>query len=96
MFWKKLLSKKKKTPVYNQYISQIAAALENLTNTKTGAIIVLSESSRLQFYADSGVIINALISSKLIESIFEKNTPLHDGAIIIADFKIAAIIKQTG
>lgn len=90
MLWKNLLSKEKRQPLYDTYIKQITGALENLSKTKTGAIIVLSESSRLQFYANSGVIINSSISSKLIESIFEKTTPLHDGAIIIADFKILA------
>ena len=90
MFWKNLLSKEKRQPLFDPYIKQITVALENLSAVKTGAIIVLSETSRLQFYADSGVILNSNISSKLIESIFEKNSPLHDGAIIIADLKIVA------
>lgn len=90
LFWKNLLSREKRKPIFEPYIQQITSALENLARRNLGAIIVLSDSSRLQFYASSGVILNSAISGKLIESIFEKNTPLHDGAIIIADLKIIA------
>ena len=50
------------------YVKQITNALENLMNRRTGAIIVLAESSRLQLYANTGVNIDSAISSKLIES----------------------------
>lgn len=71
-------------------IAEIIPALRNMKSRKIGAIIVLSGSSRMQLIADTGVKINADISGKLIESIFEKNSPLHDGAMIIAENKIIA------
>jgi DNA integrity scanning protein DisA with diadenylate cyclase activity len=44
----------------------------------------------MQMIASSGVILDSAVSAKLLESIFEKNSPLHDGAVIISDFKIVA------
>lgn len=90
MLWKDLFSKEKRQPEFLPYINEITDALKNLSETKTGAILVLSETSRLQFYANTGIAIDSKLSGKLIESIFEKNTPLHDGAIIIANFRIIA------
>ncbi|MDX2003549.1 MAG: diadenylate cyclase CdaA [Chitinophagales bacterium] len=75
---------------YFPMVKKISLALGNLKKTRTGAIIVLSESSRLQFYAQTGVLMDSMISSKLIESIFEKGSPLHDGAMIISDLRIVA------
>ncbi len=89
-FMRSLFSREKRAPVMEQSAREIATAAENFSHSKTGAIIVLSVTSRLQFYANTGVIIEGVISSKLLESIFEKNSPLHDGAVIIADLKIIA------
>ena len=88
--WKRAFSKGGNQPMLTPYVKQITNALENLMNRRTGAIIVLAESSRLQLYANTGVNIDSVISSKLMESIFEKNSPLHDGAIIIAEYRIVA------
>ncbi|HXH20074.1 MAG TPA: diadenylate cyclase CdaA [Chitinophagales bacterium] len=85
-----IFSREKRAPVIEQNAREIATALGNLSQSKTGAIIVLSVTSRLQFYANTGVLIEGVISSKLLESIFEKNSPLHDGAVIIAEMKIIA------
>ena len=52
--------------------------------------MVFTNSSSLRHYADNGIPMNADISKDLILSIFEKNSPLHDGAVIIADRKILA------
>ncbi|MEJ5264523.1 MAG: diadenylate cyclase CdaA [Bacteroidales bacterium] len=71
-------------------IKEIARACNNMSKNKTGALIVIERNSALQLYAESGVIINATTTSPLIESIFFKNNPLHDGAIIIVDEKIFA------
>ena len=86
----RIFSKSKTSPIFEGYIDEIINSLEHLKRSKIGAIIVLSETSRLQFYLNTGVKIDSAISSKLIESIFEKNGPLHDGAIIIAEFRILA------
>jgi uncharacterized protein (TIGR00159 family) len=71
-------------------VQQIVGALVNFTMTNTGAILVFSDTSKLQFFANTGVKVDAEISGKLLESIFEKNSPLHDGAVIIADDKLYA------
>jgi len=73
-----------------KYISEITAAVMNFSMSRTGAIIVFADSSRLQFFANSGVTIEAEITSKLLESIFQKGSPLHDGAVIISENKVVA------
>ncbi len=61
-----------------------------MSKTKTGAIIIIAKSSELRFYSNTGDVMDAVISKRLIESIFFKNSPLHDGAIIISGNKIRA------
>ena len=61
-----------------------------MSRTRTGALIVMARRSSLDIFAETGDILNADTSSRLIESIFFKNSPLHDGAIIINDDKIYA------
>ncbi len=71
-------------------IKEIARACNEMSKNKIGALIVLERNSALQLYAESGVVINAQTSAPLIVSIFFKNNPLHDGAIIIIEDKIFA------
>ena len=54
-----------------------------MSDHRTGALIVLARESELQEYVETGEIIDAAITSELIKSIFFKNSPLHDGAMII-------------
>ena len=55
-----------------------------------GALRVIARKNSLQEYIDTGEVINAKINTRLIENIFFKNSPLHDGAVIIADNKIVS------
>lgn len=71
-------------------ISEIIKALQNMSKNDTGAIIVLSTGNIPSQIIDSGVKLEADISSELIESVFFPKTPLHDGAMIITDTKIVA------
>ena len=71
-------------------ISENIKALQNMSKSDTGAIIVLSTGNIPSQIIDSGVKIDADISSALIESVFFPKTPLHDGAMIITDTKIVA------
>jgi uncharacterized protein (TIGR00159 family) len=87
---RKFLSREKVEPALERDTNEILVAVENFSKNRTGAILVFSVTSRLQFYANTGVIIEGAISTKLLESIFEKSSPLHDGAVIIADNKIIA------
>lgn len=69
-------------------VMQVVLACKNMSNTKTGALIVFSRSNNLSEYSSSGEEIDAKISARLIENIFFKNTPLHDGAMIITNGRI--------
>ncbi len=71
-------------------IKSIVKAVINLSNSKTGALIVIRRKSNLEMYAQAGDILEANTSSRLIISIFNKLSPLHDGAIIIDKEKIFA------
>ena len=65
-------------------------AAKSLAGKNTGALIVFAKSSELQFYADSGDFLDAAISKRLLLSIFNKTSPLHDGAVIVAGNRIKA------
>lgn len=71
-------------------IPAIVKACKNMGETNTGAIIVISRNTDIRFYTSTGEPINAKVSPRLIESIFFKNSPLHDGAIIITNSNIMA------
>ena len=73
-----------------EMIDEIMSAVAELSKRKLGAIIVFSVQSKLGFYCQSGTKISSQVSAYLIESIFQKNSPLHDGALIIVDGKIEA------
>jgi len=81
---------KQKTLIAPVNIEAIVKACRNMSESKTGALIVIARKSELQFYAETGDIIDADTSSRLIENIFFKNSPLHDGALIIVNDKIRA------
>ncbi|TVQ84633.1 MAG: TIGR00159 family protein [Bacteroidetes bacterium] len=71
-------------------INDIVTACEQLAATRTGALIVLTKENKLDFFVDTGQILDAVISRPLLENIFYKNNPLHDGAIIIINNRIRA------
>ncbi|GAB6011180.1 diadenylate cyclase CdaA [Viscerimonas tarda] len=75
---------------YNIDVAPIVLACTNMAKTKTGAIIVIEQEIVLRFIEETGEIINGDINSRLIENIFFKNSPLHDGAMIISNGKIRA------
>jgi diadenylate cyclase len=79
----------------NQYpedveISQVIEAAKALKATKTGALMVFSRDTELKFYAETGDRLEAFVNKRLILSIFNKNSPLHDGAIIINKGRVKA------
>jgi diadenylate cyclase len=71
-------------------IDEIVKSCENMSQELTGALIVLTRANLLEDQLKSGQEINGQISAPLIESIFYKNNPLHDGAIILTDNKVKA------
>ena len=76
-----------KTP---QQILEITQACRHMASTKTGALIVLAGSGSLKEIVDTGERLDAQVSARLIENIFFKNTPLHDGALVIREGKMLA------
>ena len=69
---------------------EIVRASESMAMKKIGALIVIGRTSNLDIYADGGEILKAKISAELLETIFVKNSPLHDGAVLIQDGLILA------
>ena len=64
--------------------------IETMSREKVGALIVFAREQRLDDYGKTGTTIDAQVSDQLIRNIFFKNSPLHDGAMIIWDGRIAA------
>jgi len=88
-FFKKFPWRKSDT-TKNFNITPIIEASKTLGGSNTGALIVFSKSSELKFYAESGDLIDAVVSKRLLLAIFNKNSPLHDGAAIVYNGKIKA------
>ncbi len=78
------------TPHPKVKIKSIIKAVINMAKSKTGALVVIARKSELTVYAETGDSLNAETSSRLIESIFNKESPLHDGALIINGDRIVA------
>jgi len=74
----------------NRCILKVATACKDMAHAQTGALIVFCRSHSLEEYVESGELIRADISVRLIENIFFKNTPLHDGALIVRGGKLCA------
>jgi uncharacterized protein (TIGR00159 family) len=74
----------------NLKIDEILSATLRMQKDKLGALIVMSENQELKPLITSGIKLNADVSDELIESIFFKNSPLHDGALVIIKSKIVA------
>ncbi|MBN8652915.1 MAG: diadenylate cyclase CdaA [Cytophagales bacterium] len=71
-------------------IHELIEALKTLKATRTGALIVFSRDIELKFYAETGDDLDAKVNKKILLSIFNKQSPLHDGAIIIYKGRIKA------
>ncbi|WP_289857798.1 diadenylate cyclase CdaA [uncultured Muribaculum sp.] len=71
-------------------ILAIVYACMSMSKSKTGALIVIQQSLPLDQYENTGDSIDALINTRLIENVFFKNSPLHDGALIIAHDRVKA------
>lgn len=80
----------KRTSQHNnvEQIKPIIDACRAMSKSKTGALLVFSKYFDEEYYQSSGEVIDAPVSKRLLESIFFKNSPLHDGAVIIVDFRV--------
>lgn len=88
------LFKKNNRTNYSYYsektINELAIAIEEMAKYKTGALIAIEKDIPLTEYINTGIDIKGELSNQLLINIFEKNTPLHDGAVIIRNNKVEA------
>lgn len=71
-------------------IDEVMTACQHMSKTKTGALIILAGKQDLEEYIETGEVLDATVSARLVENIFFKNTPLHDGALIIDGNRMVA------
>lgn len=78
------------SPAAERAIEQVARAAQYLSERRWGALIVLERETGLQDYAESGIPLDAVLSTELLVTIFYPNTALHDGAVIIREGRVVA------
>lgn len=71
-------------------VSEITNACVEMSKVKTGALIVIEQEQSLAEYENTGIEVDAVVSSELLINIFEHNTPLHDGAVVVRGNRITA------
>ncbi|CAD5273685.1 MULTISPECIES: diadenylate cyclase CdaA [Imperialibacter] len=71
-------------------VTPLVEGMKSLGGSNTGALMVVSKNTELKFYAESGDRMDAILSKRLLLSIFNKYSPLHDGAVIVYEGKIVA------
>ena len=71
-------------------INEIAKACVEMGKVKTGALIVMEQNQRLTEYERTGIDVDGIVTSQLLINIFEHNTPLHDGAIIVRGNRVTS------
>lgn len=79
-----------KPTISEEVAEEVAKACVNFSATKTGALMVFQLNTELYSYVQTGVALRARVTSELLENIFWKNTPLHDGAVIVQNDRISA------
>ncbi|MDR2887900.1 MAG: diadenylate cyclase CdaA [Bacteroidales bacterium] len=87
---RKFFSSKKDDPKALRVAEKIVRACESMAAKKTGALIAVGSKGSLDIFSEGGEILNARVSAGLLETIFFKNTPLHDGATLIEGDTIIA------
>lgn len=81
-------ARKEEEGISDRTIQELVRACFEMGKARTGALIVLEQSVSLKEYERTGISIDSLVSSQLLLNIFEKNTPLHDGAVILTGNRI--------
>jgi diadenylate cyclase len=71
-------------------IDEVVRAAASLAGQRLGALLVLERSTRLTDYIEAGVAVDGVVSRRLLESLFHPRTPLHDGAAILSEGRLAA------
>ncbi len=86
--WSIFVSKKIVERDNQAIIKTVIDACKNLSKSKTGALLVFAKYADEDYYQTSGELIDAKLSKRLLESIFNKHSPLHDGAVVVVDGRI--------
>ena len=85
LFWRPQMN-----GIENLDVDKIVKAVQEMSNTKTGGLIVIAKQNELAQFTETGVVLDAVISESLIRNIFFGHNPLHDGAMIILRNRIKA------
>lgn len=89
-FITKIFRSKDSNEMNDTVVTALVLACMNMAKSYTGALIVIEQEIKLGNYAETGEILDADISTRLVENLFFKNSPLHDGAMIISGNRIKA------
>ncbi len=87
-WWSYFFGSKNLRTTSHAFIKPVLDACKTMKTSRTGALIIFAKYFDEQYYQNSGESMEAMISKRLLESIFQKYSPLHDGAVVIADGKI--------
>lgn len=82
--------RKKKKELYFNAIENICIAVQELSKDYTGALIVIERTTRLADIIETGIVIDAEVSSSLLRNLFYNRAPLHDGAVVVSEGRLAA------
>ena len=82
------ISKRQRTREQENLVTEILGALTNMSKSNTGALMIFFRHFRLEDLTNPGTPLQAIVTGKLLESIFNKYSPLHDGAVIIVNNRI--------
>ena len=74
----------------DETIEEVVMAATTLASHNIGALIAIARETGLRTYVDSGILIDSRVTYDLLVSVFQSNSPLHDGAVIIQDNRVAA------
>ncbi|MBB5183774.1 diadenylate cyclase CdaA [Catenisphaera adipataccumulans] len=74
---------------YEHMINELVEACDEMSRTKTGALITIQQTQQLTDYVNTGIRMDSVVSAELLQTIFQYGTPMHDGAVIIQGNKIA-------
>lgn len=91
--WKTIFLFSNQAAVSSRFVLDADAVINacfNMSESKTGALIIVSRKSDLKFYVNTGEMVDSALTDKMLENIFYKNSPMHDGAVIIKDNRIIA------
>ncbi len=88
VWWTFFIRRKETNAETFSYLEPVIEACINMQKTRTGALIIFAKYFDEQYYRNTGEPMDALVSRRLIESIFQKSSPLHDGAVVISEGKI--------